>query len=286
MLTGLANQQLARNLARTTVEGRENTVRAFAAYVNAFPWQWTPAMVDEWLGDLRSVRDLKRSTIRSYSEAVRSFCDYVTDPLYDWAATCEERFGTHPVQVVHEWNTAVHVQDDEADADEAGVHPGRAAGVLRPLRRRGRPHPRRRPQGLAAGVPRRDPVQDRLRLRAAPQRDADAGRRRLRPQPARRRVRRVRRVPGPVRQGQEGLAAQTPQRADRLALDPGGPRRVVQRGPAAVRHRRQPGGLALRTRARGSAASGSTPASSPTATPSAWTPAWTSTRCAGPTSPT
>jgi hypothetical protein len=33
MLTGFANQQLARNLARSTVEGRENTVRAFANYV-------------------------------------------------------------------------------------------------------------------------------------------------------------------------------------------------------------------------------------------------------------
>ena len=50
MLAGFANQQLARNLARTTVEGRENTVRAFAAYVSTYPWQWTPAMVDEWLG--------------------------------------------------------------------------------------------------------------------------------------------------------------------------------------------------------------------------------------------
>ena len=116
MLAGFANQQLARNLARTTVEGRENTVRAFAAYVSTYPWQWTPAMVDEWLGDLRSLRDLKRSTIRSYSEAVRAFCHFVTDPLYEWAATCEERFGTHPVQVVHEWNTAVHTQDNEADA--------------------------------------------------------------------------------------------------------------------------------------------------------------------------
>ncbi|MER7404726.1 site-specific integrase [Streptomyces sp. NPDC000070] len=116
MLEGFANQQLARNLARSTVEGRENVVKAFAAYVNAFPWQWTPAMVDEWLGDLRSLRDLARSTIRSYSEAVRSFCHFVTDPLYEWAATCEERFGTHPVQVVHEWNTAVHVQDNESDA--------------------------------------------------------------------------------------------------------------------------------------------------------------------------
>jgi integrase/recombinase XerC len=116
MLEGWRNQQLARNLARSTVEGRESTVRAFAAYVSAYPWAWAPAMVDEWLGDLRSLRDLKRSTIRSYSEAVRAFCHFATDPLYGWAETCEERFGTHPVQVVHEWNTAVHVQDNESDA--------------------------------------------------------------------------------------------------------------------------------------------------------------------------
>lgn len=115
MMQGFANQQLARNLARSTVEGRENAVKAFAAYVNAFPWQWTPAMVDEWLGDLRSLRDLARSTIRSYSEAVRAFCHFATDPLYEWADTCQERFGTHPIQVVHEWNTAVHVQDNESD---------------------------------------------------------------------------------------------------------------------------------------------------------------------------
>ncbi|MGA4846655.1 hypothetical protein ACOBQB_10440 [Streptomyces sp. G5(2025)] len=84
-------------------------------FTATYPWNWTPAMVDEWLGDLRSLRDLKRSTIRSYSEAVRSFCHFVSDPLYEWTATCEDRFGTHPVQVVHEWNTAVHVQDNESD---------------------------------------------------------------------------------------------------------------------------------------------------------------------------
>lgn len=115
MLTGFANQQLARNLARTTVEGRESTVKAFAAYVNTFPWQWTAAMVDEWLGDLRSLRDLKHSTIRSYGEAIRAFCHFITDPLYEWATICQERFGTHPIQVVHEWNTAVHAQDNESD---------------------------------------------------------------------------------------------------------------------------------------------------------------------------
>ena len=116
MLAGFGNQQLARNLARSTVEGREHAVRAFAAYVNAFPWQWSPGMVDEWLGDLRSLRELKRSTIRSYSEAVRAFCHFVTDPAYEWAVTCEKYFGSHPVQVVHEWNTAAHVQGNEADA--------------------------------------------------------------------------------------------------------------------------------------------------------------------------
>jgi integrase/recombinase XerC len=39
-------------------------------------------MVDEWLGDLRSLRELKRSTVRSYSEAVRAFCHFATDPAY------------------------------------------------------------------------------------------------------------------------------------------------------------------------------------------------------------
>lgn len=115
MLDGWRNQQLARNLARSTVEGRESTVKAFAAYVSAYPWASTSAMVDEWVGDLRSLRDLKRTTIRSYSEAVRAFCQFATDPLYGWAETCEERFSTHPVQVVHESNTAVYVQENEPD---------------------------------------------------------------------------------------------------------------------------------------------------------------------------
>jgi site-specific recombinase XerD len=118
MLDGWRNQQLARNLAISTVEGRESTVRAFAAAVNAFPWQWRPQLLDEWLGDLRSVRHLKRSTIRSYQDAVRSFCGYATDPAYGWAGECEARFGTHPIQVVHDWNTAVHAQENEADASK------------------------------------------------------------------------------------------------------------------------------------------------------------------------
>jgi len=116
MLDGWRNQQLARNLAFSTISSREKIVQAFARHADAYPWQWMPRMVDEWLGDLRAVRNLKRTTLRGYQEAVRSFCAYLIDPAYGWPAECEQRFGSHPVQVCFEANTAVHLQDAEADA--------------------------------------------------------------------------------------------------------------------------------------------------------------------------
>ncbi|MGW6602201.1 tyrosine-type recombinase/integrase [Streptomyces sp. NPDC055036] len=116
LLDGWRNQQLARNLAFGTISSREKAVRAFARHADCLPWDWSPALVDEWLGDLRSVRGLKRSTLRNYQGAIRTFCSYLTDPAYGWAESCEQRFGTHPVQVVHEWNTAVHVEEAEADS--------------------------------------------------------------------------------------------------------------------------------------------------------------------------
>ena len=63
--------------------------------------------------DLRAVHGLRRSSLRGYHLAVKAFCGYLTDPAYGWAGECER--GTHPVQVVHECNTAVHVQDAEPD---------------------------------------------------------------------------------------------------------------------------------------------------------------------------
>lgn len=113
MLDGWRAQQLARNLAFGTIDGREHAVRAFAGHANAFPWTWTPVLLDEWLGDLRAVRRLKRSTLRNYQEAVRSFCMYLTDPAYSWTTACAARFGAAPMQICHEWNTAIHVQEAE-----------------------------------------------------------------------------------------------------------------------------------------------------------------------------
>lgn len=115
MLDGWRSQQLARNLALSTIEARRGRVQAFMEHANAFPWQWTAPMVDEWCADLRSVHHLKRSSLRTYQQAVKLFCHYLTDPAYGWAGECEQRFGTHPMQVCHEWNTAVHLQDGEAD---------------------------------------------------------------------------------------------------------------------------------------------------------------------------
>lgn len=116
MLEGRRNQQLARNLAHSTVDAAEQKVRAFARHLDAFPWEWTSAMADEWFADLRAVRHLARSSLRGHQVAIRGFCSFITDPAYGWAQVCEEQFGMHPVQVLNEVNSAAHVADSEADA--------------------------------------------------------------------------------------------------------------------------------------------------------------------------
>ncbi|OZF41829.1 integrase [Rhodococcus sp. 14-2470-1b] len=113
MLTGWRNQQLCRNLQLGTIEQRQQVVVRFIDYTNEFPWAWTPAMVEEYFGDLRSIRRIAHSTIRSYQTSLKLFCSYISNPEYGWDRLCESRFGTHPAQVFFEWNTAAHVQDNE-----------------------------------------------------------------------------------------------------------------------------------------------------------------------------
>lgn len=121
MLAGWAGQQSSRLLSSKTIGTREAQVRRFAGFCAASPWEWAASDVEEWTTELLSgPRPLTPSTIRAYQNAVALFCSYLTDARYGWADQCMELFGTHPIQVCHEWNTAVHVADHEA---RPGVRP-------------------------------------------------------------------------------------------------------------------------------------------------------------------
>jgi integrase/recombinase XerD len=118
MLGGWRNQQLSRNLDHDTIDARIRLVQRFLEHTNEFPWTWTPAMVEEFFGDLRSIHGCKQSTVRGYQNSLKLFCSYVSHPDYGWDRVCEQRFGNHPAQVFFEWNTAAHVQDDEQSPDK------------------------------------------------------------------------------------------------------------------------------------------------------------------------
>ncbi|WP_152690523.1 tyrosine-type recombinase/integrase [Jiangella alkaliphila] len=115
MLAGWAGQQSSRLLSPVTIRAREGAVRRFAEFCATLPWEWTATDVEEWTAQLLSgPRPKAPSSIRGYQNAVALFCSYLTDSRYGWAEACLEAFGTHPVQVCHEWNTAIHVSDHEA----------------------------------------------------------------------------------------------------------------------------------------------------------------------------
>jgi site-specific recombinase XerD len=141
MLQGWRRQQAARRLSGPLVEGRVRLVRRFAAFTGAWPWQWTPEQVEQWVAS----GGWAHSTIRSYEGALAVFLDYVCDPRYGWIAECEQQAGVRPVQVCHEGNTAVHAAEYEgrperrpltraelqAFLDAADDHVERAAGSRR-----------------------------------------------------------------------------------------------------------------------------------------------------------
>jgi integrase/recombinase XerC len=109
MLEGWAHQQTSRLLASSTVQTRVGLVRRFALFTGEYPWSWAAADVEDFTAQLRSgPRPLAHSTLRSYHLILAAFLSYLIDPSYAWADECERRFGTHPVQICHEWNTAAH----------------------------------------------------------------------------------------------------------------------------------------------------------------------------------
>lgn len=115
MLRGWSVQQGARLLAPGTIAQRVGVVRRFFRFVGAYPWEWQPVDVEEFTVWLRSHGARAHSTLRSYQNSIALFCDYLVDPRYAWGDECVRRFGTHPIQICHEWNTARHVSEFEAD---------------------------------------------------------------------------------------------------------------------------------------------------------------------------
>lgn len=115
MLQGFADQQRARSLNLATIHARDRQVRRFMEFYGSMPWEWGPVDVEDWTTHLVSEpRPVATSTVRAYQQAVALFCDYLVDPRYGWGERSMEMFGSHPVQIFHEWNTTAHVIETEA----------------------------------------------------------------------------------------------------------------------------------------------------------------------------
>lgn len=115
MLAGWARQQQARFLREdATIAPRVALVRRLVDFSGLYPWEWTPAEAEAFIGHLRSgEKPVAVSTARGYEIALRMFCDYLTDGRYGWAQVCQDRFGRVPAQVFHEWNSVTHVVEYE-----------------------------------------------------------------------------------------------------------------------------------------------------------------------------
>jgi integrase/recombinase XerC len=119
MLKGWRAQQAARGLREDAIGARERLMRRFSEFTNEYPWNWEPSHVDEWSLSLTAERHLAPSTIRTYQCSLRLFNGYLCDSRYGWVTACQREFGpqTHPVAIVHEWNTIPHLNDYEGDPE-------------------------------------------------------------------------------------------------------------------------------------------------------------------------
>ncbi|WP_253259159.1 tyrosine-type recombinase/integrase [Subtercola boreus] len=111
MLDGWAAQQSARNLSSSTIDKRRSIAIRFRAFADSYPWSWSATVVDEFFLELRALKGASHSTVLGYQNALRMFLEYLVDPAYGWGEQCWARFGDHPAQVFHEWNTARHSQE-------------------------------------------------------------------------------------------------------------------------------------------------------------------------------
>lgn len=147
MLEGWARQQRTRFLSwEETINPRLSLVRRLATFTNQYPWEWEPAEVEAFFAHLQATnRNFRESTARQYQGSLRMFMDFITDARYGWLATCVERFGRAPVQILHEGNSISHVTEFEGQPgrrpltyDEVQALFDAADGLAEEKRSRGR----------------------------------------------------------------------------------------------------------------------------------------------------
>ena len=116
MLEGWALQQRTRFLKAETISSRLRLARRVTEFVNEYPWGWQSADVEAFIDSCRNrAEPIVVSTARLYETTLRMFLQYVSDPRYGWPDECLQRFGVAPSQVLHDWNTIVHVTEYEGD---------------------------------------------------------------------------------------------------------------------------------------------------------------------------
>ncbi len=221
MVDGWRAQQTSRYLSPLTLRQREGQLRRFQRWTNEYPWSWGPADVEEWTTGALSERHLAHSTVSNFHRTIRLFMDFVCDARYGWVDECERRFGTHPVQICHEWNTVAHLAENEGRPGNRPLLARRAPGALRSCRRPCGRDPLEGEERLARGVPGRDDFQGCLRLGTPP----PGGRppRAVRPgsQSEGAGVRRAGSADGPVGKGVARCATETPAGTHRHAVGGG-----------------------------------------------------------------
>lgn len=115
-----AQMRGGRGLRKAFVARSQSQVCAFQEFVDEWPWNWSSRMFDEWASELEA-RGLALSTRRNYQYSIRGFCEYLLSPHYAWVEECEDRFGTHPVQIVHEENSIRHTPGVDGDPRRRGL---------------------------------------------------------------------------------------------------------------------------------------------------------------------
>lgn len=146
MLGGWALQQQTRFLKPDTITSRLRLVRRVVEFCNEYPWRWEADDIESFITGCRDqASPIVVTTARLYETTLRMFLQYVTDSRYGWPAECIERFGVAPSQVLHEWNTIVHVGEYEGDPrrrpltyDEVQALFDAADGIAEEIRGRGR----------------------------------------------------------------------------------------------------------------------------------------------------